>query len=107
AIQMKKNRPGVKLTVLCQADRLAKLERIIFRETATLGIRRWLASRHKLERRPHTVETTWGAVEGKLALLGDDSVSFSPEFESCRRIAEQHQVPLKDVYEAARSAFSG
>jgi pyridinium-3,5-bisthiocarboxylic acid mononucleotide nickel chelatase len=106
AIQMKKNRPGVKLTVLCQPAGLAKLERIIFRETATLGIRRWLASRHKLERRPHCVTTVWGEVEGKLAQLGDGTLSFSPEFESCRRIAEQHQVPLKDVYEAAQAGFA-
>jgi pyridinium-3,5-bisthiocarboxylic acid mononucleotide nickel chelatase len=104
AIQMKKNRPGVKLSVLCQAADVDRLERIIFRETATLGIRRWPASRHKLERKSHEVETPWGPVAGKLALLDGGTVSFSPEFEACRVIADQHQVPLREVYEAARRA---
>lgn len=105
SIQMKKNRPGVTLTALCHADRIARLEKIIFRETKTLGIRRWLVSRHKLERRAHQVDSPWGPVEGKLAKLSDGSVSFSPEFESCRKIAAAHNVPLKDVYDAALRAF--
>jgi uncharacterized protein (DUF111 family) len=100
------NRPGVLLSVLCPAELQAKLEKIIFRETGTLGIRRWLASRHKLERKAHTVTTAWGAIEGKLAVLSDGSPCFSPEFEACRRVAETQQVPLKDVYEAALRAFN-
>src|SRR6476469_5847413 len=67
SIQMKKNRPGVLLSVLCGPDLVPKMEKIIFKETGTLGIRRWPASRHKLERRPHSVQTTWGTIEGKLA----------------------------------------
>lgn len=105
AIQMKKNRPGVTLSVLCETAIVPKLEKIIFRETATLGIRRWLASRHKLERRPHTVETPFGPIVGKLAVLADGSASFSPEYESCRRAAAEKNAPLKDVYEAARRAY--
>ena len=105
AIQMKKNRPGTMLSVLCDAADVAKLEKIIFRETTTLGVRRWPASRHKLDRRAHEVETEWGPVAGKLAILGDGGTSFSPEFESCKQIATDQQVALKDVYEAARRAF--
>lgn len=105
SIQMKKNRPGVLMTVLCQPDLLAKMEKILFRETGTLGVRRWPASRHKLQRQPHAVETQWGPIEGKLAVLGDGSLSFSPEFESCRRIATEQNLPLKDVYETAMRAF--
>jgi uncharacterized protein (TIGR00299 family) protein len=105
AIQMKKNRPGVTLTVLCQAAAIPKLEKIVFRETSTLGIRRWPVTRHKLERQPHTVETPWGQVAGKLAWIAGSPPSFSPEFESCRKVAEQQNVPLKDVYEAAQKAF--
>lgn len=105
AIQMKKNRPGVKLTVLCAPELANKLEKIIFRETTTLGVRRWLASRHKLERHPQAVETKWGPIAGKLACLGDGTESFSPEFEACRKVASQHNVPLKDVYEEACRAF--
>ncbi|MCA9121821.1 MAG: nickel pincer cofactor biosynthesis protein LarC [Planctomycetaceae bacterium] len=105
AIQMKKNRPGVKLSVLCDAGVIKKLEKIIFRETSTLGVRRWPASRHKLERRRHDVETPYGMVVGKLAVLSDGSTSFSPEYESCRQIAEDKGVALKDVYEEARRAY--
>jgi pyridinium-3,5-bisthiocarboxylic acid mononucleotide nickel chelatase len=107
SIQMKKNRPGVLLSVLCGAELIAKLEKIIFKETSTLGIRRWQACRHKLERRPHSVESPFGPIEGKLAVLPDGSVSFSPEFEACRRIAGEKNVPLKDVYEAAMRSFGG
>jgi uncharacterized protein (DUF111 family) len=106
SIQMKKNRPGVLLSVLAPADSLAKLEKIIFRETGTLGIRRWQACRHKLDRRSHTVETSLGPIEGKLAVLPDGSPSFSPEFESCRRLATEKNLPLKDIYEAAMRAFA-
>jgi pyridinium-3,5-bisthiocarboxylic acid mononucleotide nickel chelatase len=107
SIQMKKNRPGVLLSVLAGGDLVPKMEKIIFRETGTLGIRRWQACRHKLERRPHQVPTAWGTIDGKLAVLSDGSTSFSPEFESCKKIAEQHGVPLKDVYEGAMRAFEG
>ncbi|MGE0760676.1 MAG: nickel pincer cofactor biosynthesis protein LarC, partial [Pirellulaceae bacterium] len=104
-IQMKKNRPGVKLTVLSPPALIGKLEKIIFRETSTLGVRRWLASRHKLERQPLTVQTKWGEMAGKLAFLGDGTQSFSPEFEACRQVATTHQLPLKDVYEEACRAY--
>lgn len=104
-IQMKKNRPGVMLSVICEADGVARMEEIIFRETTTLGVRRWPVSRHKLKRAAHQVDTQWGAVEGKLAYSAEGVVSFSPEYESCRRRATEHQIPLKDVYEAARRAF--
>lgn len=106
AIGMKKNRPGVLLTVLCHAAAIARLEKIVFRETTTLGIRRWLANRHKLDRRPHAVDTPWGPVEGKLAWVGEGPPSFSPEYDACRRIALEKNVPLRDVYEAACRAFA-
>ncbi|MFO0885750.1 MAG: nickel insertion protein [Pirellulales bacterium] len=78
---------------------------MVFKETGTLGIRRWPATRHKLERKPHSVETALGTIAGKLATLSDGSVSFSPEFESCRQIATEKQLALKEVYEAAMQAF--
>lgn len=104
-IQMKKNRPGVMLSVICGADAVGRLEEIIFRETTTLGVRRWPVNRHKLRRAAHRVNTQWGPVDGKLAYCADGVVSFSPEYESCRQTATDNHVPLKDVYEAARRAF--
>ena len=105
SIHMKKNRPGVLLTVLCSGELAPKMEKIIFRETGTLGIRRWPVSRHKLERRAHTVHTPHGDIEGKVAVLSDGSLSFSAEFESCRKLAEQTSLPLRDIYEAAMRGF--
>jgi hypothetical protein len=107
AIQMKKNRPAVMLSVICQVDDVPRLEEIIFRETTTLGIRRWPASRHKLHREACQVETPWGPIAGKLATGLGGVVRFSPEFEDCRRVAGEHRVPLAEVYEAARSAYRG
>lgn len=105
AIQMKKNRPGVKVSVLCRAEDVGRLEAILFSETTTLGIRRWPVSRHVLQRRPHQVETPWGPVEGKVGWLADGQPRFAPEFESCRTLAAQHGVPLRTVFEAAVKAF--
>ena len=105
AIQMKKNRPGVTLSVLCDASQLEVLEGILFRETSTLGVRRWTASRRKLDRQTHTVATAWGDVAGIVATLPDGSQRFAPEYEACREVAAQHDVPLRDVYVAAQRAY--
>lgn len=105
AIQMKKNRPGVKLSVLCRAEDVGPIEAILFTETTTLGVRRWTVGRHVLSRQPHGVETAWGPVQGKVGWLVGGSPRFAPEFESCRRIASEHHVPLRAVYEAAQKAF--
>jgi len=106
AIQMKKNRPGVKLSVLCGVERIAAIEAIVFGETGTLGIRRWQAARHVLPREVRRVTTPWGPIEGKLGRLGDGSIHFAPEYESCRRVAAENQVPLRQVYAAAQHAFA-
>jgi uncharacterized protein (TIGR00299 family) protein len=105
AIQMKKNRPGVTLSVLCRASDIDAIEAILFGETTTLGVRRWPVSRHVLVRRPHRVETEWGPVEGKVGWLREGAPRFAPEFESCRRVAAEHGVPLRAVYEAVQKAF--
>ncbi len=105
AIQMKKNRPGVLLGVICHKVHVGNLERIIFTETGSLGIRRWPAQRHILRREPHTVETPWGAVAGKLSHVGEGRSWFSPEFESCRQVAVTSGHSLREVYRAAQQAF--
>jgi pyridinium-3,5-bisthiocarboxylic acid mononucleotide nickel chelatase len=105
AIQMKKNRPGVKLTVLCRADQASAVEDVLFAETTTLGVRRWMAGRAVLRRQSHRVTTPWGPIEGKIGWMRDGLPRFAPEFESCRRLAEASHVPLREVYEAAQKAF--
>ncbi|HTQ40391.1 MAG TPA: nickel pincer cofactor biosynthesis protein LarC [Pirellulales bacterium] len=105
-IQMKKNRPGVLLSVLCQPSEAERMEGIIFRETTTLGVRRSTVSRRKLARKPHTVTTPWGPIDGVLAMLPDGQVRFSPEFESCRLMAKKHHLALRIVFEAALRGFT-
>jgi uncharacterized protein (DUF111 family) len=106
-IHMKKDRPGVLLSVLCQLLDADRLESILFRETTTLGVRRSVVERRKLHRRPHQVETPWGAVSGVLATLPGGEMRFSPEYESCRQIAESQSLPLGRVYKDAIVAWSG
>jgi uncharacterized protein (TIGR00299 family) protein len=104
-IQMKKNRPGVMVSALCDESKAATLEEILFRETGTLGIRRYPVSRHKLKRQALEVSTRFGPVKGKLGWLGDRPPSFSPEYEDCARIAAASAVPLREVYDAAHDAY--
>jgi uncharacterized protein (TIGR00299 family) protein len=104
AIYMKKNRPATKLTVLCQSADVDRMEGILFAETSTLGVRRWQVARHKLPRRDATRSTPWGPVKGKLVTLLDGSDAFFPEYDDCRRLAEQHRIPLQSVLDRARQA---
>jgi pyridinium-3,5-bisthiocarboxylic acid mononucleotide nickel chelatase len=105
AIQMKKNRPGVILSALCNAADIERIEAVLFRETTTLGVRRWPASRRKLDRRKHEVNTPWGPIDGVFAMMPGHPPSFSPEFETCRRVAAERNLPLRAVIEAAQRAF--
>jgi uncharacterized protein (TIGR00299 family) protein len=101
-IQMKKSRPGVLLSVIAEPDRAADLEAILFRETATFGIRRYRAERTKLQREMVTVQTPWGPVKAKRGRRSDGLEVLSPEYEDCARVAREHGVPLREVYAAVR-----
>lgn len=105
AIQMKKGRPGTQISVLASPEHVSRLEELLFFETQTLGIRRTLVARHKMPRQPLQVSTAWGPVDGKLVTLPSGQASFTPEYESCRAIALQHGVALRDVYAAALQAY--
>ena len=100
-IQMKKNRPGVLLTVLCAEADADKFSELILRETSAFGVRRTLAERRKLRREFTTVKTPFGKVTVKLGRLDGKVVQAAPEFESCKKLAAQAKVPLKQIYEAA------
>jgi uncharacterized protein (TIGR00299 family) protein len=104
-IQMKKDRPGTLLSVLCAPADRERLEAIIFAETATFGIRRSMLERTKRLRQEHTVQTPWGPVRGKLGWRSSGDKTFSPEFEDCARVARERGVPLRDVYRAAEAAY--
>jgi uncharacterized protein (TIGR00299 family) protein len=106
-IQMKKNRPGVLLSVLAPESALAVLEAILFRETETFGIRRYAVERSKLEREAVTVETSWGPIRGKRGWRAGGTSVFTPEYEDCARVARQHGIALRAVYAAVRAAAAG
>jgi hypothetical protein len=105
-IQMKKNRPGVLLTVLCAAADADKFTEMMLRETSAFGVRRSVAERRKLSREFVAVKTPYGDVSVKVGKLNGKVVQAAPEFESCRKLAETAGVPLKSVYEAANQALS-
>ncbi len=105
-ILMKKNRPGVTISVLCDDAKVPVMEEILFRETTALGIRRYQVSRHKLNRKPAEVLTTFGPVKGKLGWLDGRPPQFSPEYDDCARVALEQNVPLREVYKAAHDAYA-
>jgi uncharacterized protein (TIGR00299 family) protein len=105
AIQMKKNRPGVLLTVLCASADADRFSEMLMRETSTFGVRRYAAERRKLRREFVTVQTPHGAVTVKVGRLNGKVLQAAPEFESCRKLAEQAKMSLKEIYEAALRAI--
>jgi len=105
-IQMKKNRPGVMVCVLCDEAGITAMEEILFRETATLGIRRYPVSRRKLNRRNVEVQTAFGMIRGKLGWLDDRAPTFSPEYDDCARAASAAGVALREVYDATHAAYA-
>jgi uncharacterized protein (TIGR00299 family) protein len=105
-ILMKKNRPGVIVSVLCDEGKIPAMEEVLFRETTTLGVRRYPVSRHKLKRQATSVETPFGPIKGKLGWLADRPPTFSPEYDDCARVAAERGVPLREVYQAAHDAYA-
>lgn len=105
-VQMKKNRPGVLLSVLCAADRKEAVLKLLFEETTTLGVRSYEVERRALRRSVVQVETQYGPIDVKVAHLNGRVVNEMPEFEQCRQAAIRVGVPLKVVEEAARVALA-
>ncbi len=100
-VHMKKNRPGMLVTVLCRPQDEANFQEMLFTETTTLGVRAYTAERRVLARQWETVHTTFGTVRIKVATLNGHIRQASPEFEDCRKLAEAKNVPLQRVMEAA------
>ena len=100
-VQMKKNRPGVLLTVLCAEADADKFSEMILRETTAFGVRKTLAERRKLRREFTEVATPQGKVTVKIGRLGGKVVQAAPEFESAKKLAAQAGVPVKRIFEAA------
>ncbi len=101
-IIMKKGRPGVMLSVLCNKDCKTELEELIFTETTTLGIRSQTLQRQYLERKIVTLDSRFGRIRVKAAYKGEERVWVKPEYEECKKLAEEHGLPLHEVYEQLR-----
>lgn len=105
-VQMKKSRPGMLLTVLCKPEDASGLTQLIFTETTTLGVRRRDEMRQTLARRWESVSTAWGEVRIKIASMNGAVTNYAPEYEDCRRLAAEHNVPLKTVMQEASRAYA-
>ena len=106
-VQMKKNRPGVLISILCRPSEREALSELLFRETTTLGLRCYEVLRRALARESVQVSTPYGIIEMKLARLNGNVVKAMPEYEQCREAARAAGIPLREVEEAARAAFAG
>ena len=101
-VMMKKNRPGVEVTVLCEHADASHLGRVLLTHTTTLGLRVAREERVELPRRVDTVETEWGPARVKVATRPDGSESASPEYESVREIARRAGLTMTEVFDAVR-----
>jgi uncharacterized protein (TIGR00299 family) protein len=100
-IQMKKSRPGTLVTILCLPEDEGKFQQMLFAETPTIGVRSHLVERYALPREQVTVTTVFGEVRVKVARANGRVQQVSPEFDDCRKLAEQKNVPLHEVMEQA------
>ncbi|HJQ33202.1 MAG TPA: nickel pincer cofactor biosynthesis protein LarC [Pyrinomonadaceae bacterium] len=104
-VQMKKNRPGVLVSVLCRPSERERLLELLFAETPTLGVRSYAVTRRALEREAVTVETEFGTIAVKVGRHKGRVVSATPEYDECREAARRSGVALRVVQDAARAAF--
>jgi pyridinium-3,5-bisthiocarboxylic acid mononucleotide nickel chelatase len=104
-VQMKKNRPGMLLTLLCAPPDAERLTDLLFAETTTIGVRRYEAQRRVLARENITLDTRFGAIHLKVARRNGHILNAAPEFDDCRRIAAERGVPLKEVMAEAAVAW--
>ena len=105
SVQMKKNRPGLQVTLLTTPDKADALAQLVFEQTTTIGLRIYEARRKVLERESVEVETPYGIVHVKVAKREGKVVNAAPEFEDCQKLATEKNVPLKQVILAAQAAY--
>jgi uncharacterized protein (TIGR00299 family) protein len=103
-VQMKKNRPGVVLTVLCQENAADEFCELILRETTAFGVRRTSCERRKLKREIVQVKTRFGSVAVKVGRLNGKVIQASPEYEACRALAEEKRESVLTIYRESQAA---
>lgn len=105
-LQMKKNRPAVMITLICKIEDTERLTRFFLGETSTLGVRIQQVQRRKAQRSQEQVMTPLGPMLIKVKRLGTRIISAAPEYEECRRIAREQEMPLEEIYELARQVIA-
>jgi uncharacterized protein (TIGR00299 family) protein len=100
-VQMKKNRPGTLVTILCEQAHVARMIDLVFRETTTIGVRTHDVRRKVLDRELVPVETAFGEVRVKISRMNGSVLNATPEYEDCQRIAAEKGIPLRQVIAAA------
>jgi uncharacterized protein (TIGR00299 family) protein len=101
---MKKGRPSVTISVLAEPSAREQIAAVLFAETSTIGLRFHPVARLKLAREIKEVDTRWGRVRVKVSRAGDDTVTLSPEYDDCKRLAREHHVALRLILEQAQAA---
>jgi len=104
-VQMKKNRPGLLVTLLSEAPNVPRLIDLLFRETTTIGVRTYEVRRKTLDRELVPVATPFGEVRVKISRMNGSILNATPEYEDCQRIAAERGVPLKQVIASAAFEF--
>lgn len=104
-IIMKKNRPAVKLTALVNSPQLQDVVACILAETTTLGVRIYKTDRKKLSREMVEVDTEYGKISVKLGKIGEEVVKILPEYDDCKRIAREKNVPMMKIHQAVLGTF--
>jgi uncharacterized protein (TIGR00299 family) protein len=105
-VQMKKNRPGLEVSVMCESTKCDALAQLLFEQTTTIGLRIYEARRKVLDREIVQVETPHGAVRVKVAKKNGKVVNVAPEYDDCQRLAMEKSVPLKEIMLAAQFAYA-
>jgi len=104
-IVMKKNRPGIKINLLCDEDKSEIFEKLLFEETTTLGLRKTKVEKVKLKRKFQKVSTIYGDISIKLCYSNSEIIKYAPEYEECKILAEKNSVPIRKVFEEANYNF--
>jgi len=96
-VQMKKNRPGIKLSILANEQQKDDLLKVVLSETTSIGVRMRYEEREILRREERTIQTPYGDVRAKVSYLGDEQVNIKPEYDDLKRIARETGLPLKQI----------
>nr|MBL0716530.1 DUF111 family protein [Desulfobacterales bacterium] len=96
---MKKNRPGTMVQTLCEKHNLKKIIDRILSETTSTGVRHYEVKRSKLERKTVTIKTSCGQLQAKVIIYPDGTERIAPEYESCKKIALEKNIPIRSVYD--------